>query len=73
MLTEDIEFSIDTVVRGGKIGYCANAMVYDESTEDFKQSWNQRLRWSKGFYQVIGKYGPAPCKEHCHEAEFLKL
>lgn len=57
MLTEDIEFSIDTVVKGGKIGYCAEAMVYDEQPEDFKQSWNQRLRWSKGFYQVIGKYG----------------
>ncbi len=57
MLTEDIEFTIDTVVRGGKIGYCANAMIYDEQPENFKQSWNQRLRWSKGFYQVIGKYG----------------
>jgi cellulose synthase/poly-beta-1,6-N-acetylglucosamine synthase-like glycosyltransferase len=57
MLTEDIEFSIDTVVKGGKIGYCSEAMVYDEQPETFKQSWKQRLRWSKGFYQVIGKYG----------------
>ena len=23
----------------------------------FSQSWNQRLRWAKGFYQVFEKYG----------------
>ena len=23
----------------------------------FKQSWDQRLRWSKGFYQIDAKYG----------------
>lgn len=57
LLTEDIEFSIDTVVKGGKIGYCADACVFDEQPITFSQSWKQRLRWSKGFYQVIGKYG----------------
>ncbi len=57
LLTEDIEFSIDTVVKGGRIGYCADACVFDEQPFKFSQSWKQRLRWSKGFYQVIGKYG----------------
>ena len=32
-------------------------MFYDEQPETFKQSWNQRMRWSKGFYQVMFKYG----------------
>ncbi len=57
LLTEDIEFSIDSVIKGEKIGYCGAAKIYDEQPSSFEQSWNQRLRWSKGFYQVFGKYG----------------
>ncbi len=57
LLTEDIEFSVVNVLDGEKIGYCADAMFYDEQPETFAQSWNQRLRWSKGFYQVMFKYG----------------
>lgn len=57
LLTEDIEFTISSVIKGETIGYCDTAHFYDEQPVTFKQSWNQRLRWSKGFYQVFGKYG----------------
>ncbi len=56
LLTEDIEFSVDCAVRDWKIGY-AEAEFYDEQPETFKQSWTQRMRWAKGFYQVFWKYG----------------
>ncbi|MGI6004397.1 MAG: glycosyltransferase family 2 protein [Christensenellales bacterium] len=57
LLTEDIQFSADCAVSGDLIGYCADAMVYDEQPETFRQSWTQRLRWAKGFYQTMGRYG----------------
>ncbi len=57
LLTEDIEFSVNRVLDGETIGYCGTAVLYDEQPCTFKQSWNQRMRWSKGFYQVFGKYG----------------
>lgn len=57
LLTEDIEFSICNVVNGIRIGYCEKAELYDEQPVTFKQSWKQRLRWSKGFFQVFRKYG----------------
>jgi cellulose synthase/poly-beta-1,6-N-acetylglucosamine synthase-like glycosyltransferase len=57
LLTEDIEFSVSQIIKGEKIGYCRNAMFYDEQPFTFEQSWNQRLRWAKGFYQVFSKYG----------------
>ena len=57
LLTEDIEFTTDSIIHGERVGYAAGAMLYDEQPETFKQSWTQRLRWSKGFYQVLGKYG----------------
>ncbi len=56
LLTEDIEFSVDCAVAGRKIGY-VEAEFYDEQPITFKQSWIQRMRWAKGFYQVFGKYG----------------
>ena len=57
LLTEDIEFTMDSVISGEKIAYCKSAMLYDEQPVTFRQSWNQRLRWAKGFLQVFRKYG----------------
>ncbi len=59
LLTEDLEFSAQCAAEGKRIGYCGDAVIYDEQPTSFRQSWDQRLRWSKGFYQVDGRYGPA--------------
>lgn len=56
LLTEDIEFSMSCAMRGITIGYCDDAIIYDEQPVSFGQSWRQRLRWSKGFYQVNARY-----------------
>ena len=57
LLTEDIEFSIFSIINGVKIGCCINAELYDEQPVTFHQSYKQRLRWSKGFFQVWQKHG----------------
>ncbi len=57
LLTEDIEFTTHNICKGVKVGYCYDAMLYDEQPVKFSQSWTQRLRWARGFLQVIGKYG----------------
>lgn len=57
LLTEDIEFTTDSIIHGEKIGYCADAILYDEQPTKFSQSYTQRLRWAKGFYQVFKNYG----------------
>ena len=56
LLTEDIEFSIQQVLDGEKIGYCGKAVLYDEQPVKFSQSWRQRMRWTKGSMQVTKKY-----------------
>lgn len=56
LLTEDIEFTTDSIIKGEKIGYCGDAILYDEQPTTFRQSYFQRLRWAKGFYQVFAKY-----------------
>lgn len=57
LLTEDIEFSTDCISNGYRIGYVADAIIYDEQPTTFKDSWRQRLRWARGFYQVLLRYG----------------
>ncbi len=57
LLTEDIEFTVDKIIRGNKIGYCETAVLYDEQPVNFKTSWHQRMRWARGFYQVMYHYG----------------
>ena len=52
-LTEDIEFSLNSIARGYKIGWAQDAIVYDEQPTSFMQSWRQRLRWSVGHIQCF--------------------
>ena len=58
LLTEDIEFTVDHVIRDYKIGYCHRAVLYDEQPNTFRQSVRQRMRWAKGYFQVLCNYGP---------------
>ena len=55
-------FSIFAIINGVKIGCCINAELFDEQPITFKQSYKQRLRWSKGFFQVWKKHGKALVK-----------
>lgn len=55
-LTEDIQFSTFCAVHGVRIAY-APAEFFDEQPVTFAASWKQRMRWTKGFYQVFFTYG----------------
>ena len=55
-LTEDIEFSLQRIIQGKKLGWATDAIVYDEQPTGFKQSWSQRSRWTVGHMQCIKEY-----------------
>lgn len=55
-LTEDIEFSLKHIIKGKKLGWATEAIVYDEQPVGFKQSWSQRSRWTVGHIQCIQHY-----------------
>ncbi|MBM6699949.1 glycosyltransferase family 2 protein [Bifidobacterium pullorum subsp. saeculare] len=73
LLTEDLEFTMDSVLHGDRIGYCGTAILYDEQPVTFQQSWRQRLRWSKGFLQVFRYYGPALIQRAVRERDFSSI
>jgi len=55
-LTEDIEFSLKRIIKGKKLGWATDAIVFDEQPVEFKQSWTQRSRWTVGHIQCLKRY-----------------
>lgn len=55
-LTEDIEFSAWCATRGVRVGYCHDAILYDEQPTSFRVSVKQRTRWVQGGMQVSVRY-----------------
>ncbi len=55
-LTEDIEFSLKQIIKGKKLGWATDAIVYDEQPEKFAASWKQRSRWTVGHIQCMKSY-----------------
>lgn len=56
-LTEDIQFTIDHVTKGYRIGMAEEAEFFDEQPSKFSQSWRQRKRWARGYIQCYQKFG----------------
>ncbi len=56
LLTEDLEFTLDQTIKGHRIAYCSEAVIYDEQPVDLMQSCRQRIRWAKGYLQVFRNY-----------------
>ena len=56
-LTEDIEFNAWCILNEVRSGYCEKAVFFDEQPVRTADTWNQRLRWVKGYYQVMRRYG----------------
>lgn len=57
LLTEDFEFTVDCILHNSKIGYCEDAVIYDEQPTKLGISITQRARWIKGYLQVFNRYG----------------
>ena len=55
-LTEDIEFSLQRILKGKRLGWSTEAIVYDEQPTGFAQSWSQRSRWTVGHMQCMKEY-----------------
>lgn len=55
-LTEDLEFTCKLILNNLKVGWCHDAIIYDEKPITFKQSWKQRKRWMQGFSDVAGRF-----------------
>jgi cellulose synthase/poly-beta-1,6-N-acetylglucosamine synthase-like glycosyltransferase len=56
-LTEDLEFSVQVVLEGGKVHWNEWAITYDEKPLRYASSHRQRTRWMQGHCFVLWRYG----------------
>lgn len=70
LLTEDFEFTVDCVLHGARIGYCEDAIIYDEQPTKLGVSITQRARWIKGYLQVFSRYGGKMLKKMIVDGNF---
>lgn len=52
-LTEDVEFTMQMILKGQKPVYIREAIFYDEPTDQFKPMLRQRFRWGMGSVQTM--------------------
>ncbi|MEA5074267.1 MAG: glycosyltransferase family 2 protein [Eubacterium aggregans] len=57
-MTEDIEFTTQSIMKGRRVAWVPEALTYDEHPLTFETSWKQRKRWSTGTIQCFIHYSP---------------
>lgn len=55
-LAEDTEFTLKLALSDIKVGWCHEAVVYDEKPISLTTSMNQRQRWAQGIADVASRY-----------------
>ena len=55
-MVEDVEFTVQTNIRGGRVTYVPEADYADEQPETVQYMWRQLRRWATGGWQVARTY-----------------
>jgi 1,2-diacylglycerol 3-beta-glucosyltransferase len=58
-LTEDIDLSVRLYLRGWRIRYCDEALVWEEAVPSLAALIRQRRRWFEGSLRSLGEHLPA--------------
>ena len=65
-MVEDVEFTVQTNLRGGRVAYVPEADYADEQPVTVRYMWRQLRRWATGDWQVVRAYsvpwGQALCR-----------
>lgn len=55
-MVEDVEFTVQHNLRGGRVAYLSDADYSDEQPESVRAMWRQLRRWATGGWQVLFRY-----------------
>ena len=55
-MVEDVEFTVQTNIRGGRVAYVPDADYADEQPVTVRYMWRQLRRWATGGWQVVRFY-----------------
>lgn len=72
-MTEDIEFTTLNILKGNKVEWVPEAVIFDEQPLTFEESWKQRKRWSTGLIQCSELYSGKLFKNFFKNKNFSNL
>lgn len=72
-LTEDAEFTQNTLNAGERIIFCEDAEFFDEQPTKFRIMFRQRMRWAKGGLFVFLKTAGADCAPYSRRRARQKM
>lgn len=72
-LTEDLEFQMECLLHNISVNWCHTARVYDEKPTEIKASIIQRLRWTRGHWDVCFRYSGKLFKKAIKDKDILAL
>lgn len=55
-ITEDLEMTMLSYLADAHVTWVPRAIIFDEQPLSFSQSWQQRMRWTTGMYQIGRHY-----------------
>ena len=55
-MVEDVEFTVQTNMRGGRVAYVPEADYADEQPVTLRYMWRQLRRWATGGWQMVQTY-----------------
>lgn len=69
-LVEDVEFTVQVNLAGGRIAYVPAAEYADEQPVALRPMWRQLMRWTTGGWQVLRRYSFAWLKAFVRHPSF---
>ncbi len=72
-LTEDLEYSIQALLKDTKTTFARETKIFDEKPLSFYASVRQRLRWGRGQLSVLFKYIPRMLWDGIKELNIVKI
>src|SRR6056297_214290 len=72
-LTEDLEYSIQALLKDTKTTFARETKIFDEKPVSFYASCRQRLRWGRGQLSVLFKYIPKMLMQGIKELNIVKI
>ena len=65
-LVEDVEFTVQSNLRGYRVAYVPEAEYADEQPVTMRHMWRQLCRWATGCWQVVSAYLAPWAKQLAH-------
>lgn len=72
-ITEDLEFSVQALLKDYRTSFAVETRVYDEKPLCFIATCHQRLRWARGQINVAYRYLPQLIRQGLREKNLIKL